>query len=114
MTFMVGKYEWYYLVPFAGFALSVRAQGLSWSAVENVFLYAGIGFFFAHFALRAEPAVLLGLVTSIPAEYLIISKSRGTRLSRRFRWENYTLSNYLIGVSYALEFLLSGILLGLL
>jgi len=114
MTFTIGKYEWYYLVPFAGFALSVKAQGLSWSVAENVLLYAGIGFVFAHFVLRAEPAVLLALATSIPFEYLVISKSRGTRLSRKLKWENYTLSNYLIGVSYALEFLLLGILLGLL
>lgn len=111
---MIGKYEWYYLFPFIGFALAVKAQGLSWSVAENVFLYAGIGFFFAHFAIRADKLVLIALGVSIPAEYLVISKTRSSWLSRRFGWENYTLSNYLIGVSYALEFFLSGILLGLL
>lgn len=113
MTSAIGKYEWYYFVPFLGFAIAVRAQGLSWSAMENVFLYSGMGFFFSHFDLGAADLVLVALAVSIPAEYLVIRKSRGTRLSRRLNWEGYTLSTYLIGVSYALEFLLIGILVGL-
>ena len=109
MTYAIGKYEWYYLVPFAGFAMAVKKGGLSWSVAENVFLYSGIGFFFARFALGTASVFLLALAISIPAEWLIISKFR----SRRFRWEKYTLSNYLLNVSYVLEFFLFGILLGL-
>ncbi len=110
MTLMIGKYEWYYLVPFVGFARATKAQGLSWSVAENVLLYAGVGFFFSHFALVAAKFVLAALVISIPAEWLIIFKTR----SRRFGWEEYTLSNYLLNVSYVLEFFSLGILLGLL
>ena len=109
MTFMIGKYQWYYLVPFVGFAIAVKAQGLSWSVAENVFLYAGLGFFFSHFDIRAANLVVIALAVSIPAEWLMIFRFR----SRRFRWEEYTLSNYLLNVSYVLEFLLFGILLGL-
>jgi len=109
MTYAIGKYEWYYLLPFAGFAIAVRRQGLSWSVAENVLLYAGIGFFIAHFALGTARVVPLALGISIPGEWLMISKFR----SKRFRWEKYTLPNYLLNVSYVLEFFLFGILLGL-
>lgn len=109
MTFAVGKYEWYYLVPFAGFAVAVKRQGLSWSVAENTLLYSGIGFFVAHFALGTAVVVPLALAISIPVEWLMISKFR----SRRFRWEKYSLSNYLLNVSYVIEFFLLGFLLGL-